>query len=99
VDLLRAADGGKFVTGQMLEISLPQSRTAAHSRRQTPTARQAGTGIGLDEEWVVHIVKAVSGIMRNLRERNVGMSTPLKIARGKNALWNKGGPQYAPPIR
>jgi general L-amino acid transport system substrate-binding protein len=29
----------------------------------------------------------------------VGASTPLKIARGVNALWNAGGLQYAPPIR
>ena len=32
-------------------------------------------------------------------ERNVGQTTDLKIARGKNALWNQGGLQYAPPIR
>ena len=32
-------------------------------------------------------------------ERNVGVNTPLKIARGKNALWKDGGLQYAPPIR
>jgi len=27
------------------------------------------------------------------------MGSPIKIARGLNALWNKGGLQYAPPIR
>ena len=32
-------------------------------------------------------------------ERNVGAGSPLRIARGLNALWNKGGLQYAPPIR
>jgi general L-amino acid transport system substrate-binding protein len=32
-------------------------------------------------------------------ERNVGMGSELKIARGLNALWNKGGLQYAPPVR
>jgi general L-amino acid transport system substrate-binding protein len=32
-------------------------------------------------------------------ERNVGMGSPLKIKRGLNALWSKGGLQYAPPIR
>ena len=30
---------------------------------------------------------------------NVGANTPLKIARGLNALWSKGGLQYAPPVR
>jgi general L-amino acid transport system substrate-binding protein len=32
-------------------------------------------------------------------DRNVGEGSALKIARGLNALWNKGGLQYAPPIR
>ena len=32
-------------------------------------------------------------------ERNVGQDSPLKIARGLNALWTKGGLQYGPPIR
>ena len=27
------------------------------------------------------------------------ITPPLKIARGLNALWNKGGIQYAPPVR
>ena len=62
------------------------------------TAAGFGTGIGLSEEWVVQIVKAV-GNYGEIFERNVGTSTPLKIARGKNALWNNGGLQYAPPIR
>ena len=57
-----------------------------------------GTGIGLGEEWVVQIIKGV-GNYGEIFERNVGLNTPLKIARGKNALWNAGGLQYAPPIR
>jgi general L-amino acid transport system substrate-binding protein len=32
-------------------------------------------------------------------ERDVGMKSALKLPRGVNALWNKGGIQYAPPIR
>jgi general L-amino acid transport system substrate-binding protein len=57
-----------------------------------------GVGIGLANDWVVNIVKAV-GNYGEIFERNVGEKTPLKIARGKNALWNQGGLQYAPPIR
>ena len=57
-----------------------------------------GTGIGLDEAWAANIIKA-TGNYGEIFERNVGMSTPLKIARGKNALWTDGGLQYAPPIR
>jgi general L-amino acid transport system substrate-binding protein len=57
-----------------------------------------GTGIGLSEEWAAQIVKQV-GNYGEIFERNVGLNTNLKIARGKNALWNAGGLQYAPPIR
>ena len=57
-----------------------------------------GTGIGLDEEWVVHIIKAV-GNYGEIFERNVGTDTPLNISRGKNALWTQGGLQYGMPIR
>jgi len=57
-----------------------------------------GTGLGLDEAWVVYIIKAV-GNYGEIFERNVGPNTPLKIARGKNALWKDGGLQYAPPVR
>jgi len=62
------------------------------------TAAGFGAGIGLSEEWAAQIIAAV-GNYSEIFERNVGEATPLKIARGKNALWNAGGLQYAPPIR
>jgi general L-amino acid transport system substrate-binding protein len=67
-------------------------------KNEDGSAAGFGTGIGLDEEWVVHIIKGV-GNYGEIFERNVGKDTPLKIARGKNALWKDGGLQYAPPIR
>jgi general L-amino acid transport system substrate-binding protein len=57
-----------------------------------------GTGIGLTNEWAAQIVKHV-GNYGEIFERNLGEGSQLKIARGKNALWSKGGLQYAPPIR
>ena len=54
-----------------------------------------GKGIGLGPDWVVNIVKGVGNYGEDF-ERNLAQ---LKIARGKNALWNQGGLQYAPPIR
>ena len=44
------------------------------------------------------IIKAV-GNYGEVFERNLGGGSRLKIARGQNALWTKGGLQYAPPIR
>lgn len=57
-----------------------------------------GTDLGVTNDWVVNIVKAV-GNYGEMFDRNVGAGSPLKIARGLNALWTKGGLQYAPPIR
>ncbi len=57
-----------------------------------------GKGIGLGPDWAYNAIKLV-GNYSEIFERNVGLKTPLKIARGKNALWKDGGLQYAPPIR
>jgi general L-amino acid transport system substrate-binding protein len=57
-----------------------------------------GVGVGLTNDWAAQIVKHV-GNYGEIFERNLGEGSQLKIARGKNALWNKGGLQYAPPIR
>jgi general L-amino acid transport system substrate-binding protein len=57
-----------------------------------------GKDLGLSNEWAYNIVKQV-GNYGEIFERNIGQGSPLKIARGYNAMWNKGGIQYAPPIR
>jgi general L-amino acid transport system substrate-binding protein len=57
-----------------------------------------GESLGLSNAWVVQIIKAV-GNYEEMFERNVGPNTPLQLARAGNALWTKGGLQYAPPIR
>ena len=57
-----------------------------------------GKNLGLSNEWAYNIVKQV-GNYGEVFERNIGQDSPLKIARGLNALWSKGGLQYAPPIR
>ncbi len=76
----------------------PEIKRILGVKNEDGSAAGFGTGLGVSEDWVVQIVKAV-GNYGEIFERNVGMSTPLKIARGKNALWNQGGLQYAPPIR
>jgi general L-amino acid transport system substrate-binding protein len=57
-----------------------------------------GEQLGLPKDWAVQIVKAV-GNYGEVFDRNVGAASPLKIERGLNKLWNKGGIQYAPPVR
>jgi general L-amino acid transport system substrate-binding protein len=58
----------------------------------------AGNNMGLDEAWAYNIVKQVGNYGESF-ERNVGQGSPLKIQRGLNAQWNKGGLMYALPIR
>jgi general L-amino acid transport system substrate-binding protein len=54
-----------------------------------------GKGLGLGPDWAYSAIKQV-GNYAEIFDRNLAQ---LKIARGKNALWNAGGLQYAPPIR
>ena len=67
-------------------------------KRVLGTDGKFGESLGLSNAWLVQIVKAV-GNYGEIFERNVGPNTPLQLARASNALWNKGGLQYAPPIR
>ncbi len=64
----------------------------------TEEGTKIGTDLGLTNEWAYNIIKQV-GNYGEVFDRNVGTGSPLKIERGQNALWTKGGLQYAPPIR
>ena len=57
-----------------------------------------GENLGVSNAWAYNIIKQVGNYGESY-DRNVGPKTPLGLARGLNALWNKGGIQYAPPIR
>jgi general L-amino acid transport system substrate-binding protein len=67
-------------------------------KRVFGTDGNLGEQLGLTKDWVSRIVKAVGNYGESF-DRNVGAGSKLGIARGINALWNKGGIQYAPPIR
>lgn len=57
-----------------------------------------GENLGISNSWVKHVIKGV-GNYGEIYERNVGAQSPLKIPRGQNNLWTKGGLLYAPPFR
>ena len=67
-------------------------------QRLLGTGDDMGKMMGLSKDWGYNIIKNV-GNYGECFERNVGLKTPLGLARGLNELWNKGGLQYAPPIR
>jgi general L-amino acid transport system substrate-binding protein len=80
--------------------NVEEMRTSSNPeiRRILGTDGEFGRGIGLDNDWVVSIIKTVGNYGETF-ERNLGQGSPLKIARGRNALWKDGGLMYAPPIR
>jgi general L-amino acid transport system substrate-binding protein len=67
-------------------------------KRLVGTEGNYGEQLGLTKDWAYRIIKQVGNYGESF-ERNLGDGSPLKIARGLNGLWNKGGLQYAPPIR
>lgn len=75
-----------------------KSSTNPNVQRLLGTDPGQGKNLGLDDTWAYNIVKQV-GNYGEMFERNVGTSSPLGISRGLNALWTKGGLQYAPPVR
>jgi general L-amino acid transport system substrate-binding protein len=67
-------------------------------KRILGTEGKYGADLGLTNDWAYRIIKLV-GNYGEVFEKDVGTGSPLKIQRGVNALWSKGGLQYAPPIR
>ena len=74
------------------------STTDPNVRRLLGLEGVKGEWMGLPDNWGYSIIKMV-GNYGEVFERNVGMGSPLGISRGLNALWSKGGIQYAPPVR
>ncbi len=79
---------------EMLKSENPEIKRILGQEADT----KIGTDLGLTNDWVVRIIKHVGNYGESF-ERNIGAGSPLKISRGLNAAWNKGGLQYAPPIR
>jgi general L-amino acid transport system substrate-binding protein len=75
-----------------------KSSTEPPIQRILGTSEDTGKLLGLDKEWAYREIKAV-GNYGEIFERNVGPSSALKLPRGLNNQWNKGGLMYAPPIR
>ncbi len=85
------------------EMSITSANVDSKKSSSNPGAKRllggdAGGKLGLSSDWAYNIIKQV-GNYGEAFERNVGKGSPLKIGRGLNALWSKGGLQYAPPVR
>ena len=67
-------------------------------KRLLGTEGDLGAMLGLDKDWAKRAI-AANGNYGEIFEANIGSATPIKLARGLNALWTQGGLQYAPPFR
>src|ERR1700760_4110587 len=87
------------------ELGVTQKNVDEMAKPDKPELKRAfgtdgnlGEQLGLTKDWFGRIIKAVGNYGESY-ERNVGAGSKLQISRGLNNLWNKGGIQYAPPIR
>ena len=61
-------------------------------------ANEFSKALGVEPGWAVRAVQSV-GNYGEMFERNLGAGSPLKLERGLNRPWNRGGVMYAPPVR
>ena len=87
------------------ELDVTQANVEEMTKSATPAVQRLlgisgdfGSRLGLDNKWLVPAIKA-GGNYGEIYERNVGKASPLKLDRGLNALWNKGGLMYAIPFK
>jgi general L-amino acid transport system substrate-binding protein len=76
-------------------IDQQMNTTDPEGRRFLGLEGDLGKAMGLDNRWAYNAIKAI-GNAAEIWDRNLGV---LGIPRGINALWNKGGLMYAPPMR
>ena len=67
-------------------------------KRLLGSEQNYGEQFGLTKDWAYRVIKLV-GNYGEVFDRNLGQGSPLKISRGLNALYTKGGIQYGPPVR
>ena len=87
------------------ELGVTQANVDTELKSQSPdvqrllgTTGDFGAKLGLGNDWAYKAIKAV-GNYGEMFERNVGPKSVLKLPRGANNLWNKGGLMYGLPVR
>jgi general L-amino acid transport system substrate-binding protein len=67
-------------------------------QRMLGVTGEFGRALGVDQRWAYNVIKQV-GNYGDSFERNVGRGSPLRLERGINDLWTRGGLMYAMPFR
>ena len=89
------------------ELGVTSANVAEHTanagnnpevNRLLGTEGDLGGMLGLDKQWASRAI-AVNGNYGEIFEKNIGVNTPIGIARGLNASWTNGGLIYSAPFR
>ncbi len=87
------------------ELGVTQANVDEMAKSSAPAVQrllgvsgELGSRLGLDNKWMQQAIKA-TGNYGEIFERNVGQGGPLKLERGLNATWTKGGLMYAIPFK
>jgi general L-amino acid transport system substrate-binding protein len=70
----------------------------ADVQRMLGAKEDLGATLGLDKEWAYRVIKQV-GNYGEVYDRNIGKGSALKMDRGVNDLWTRGGLMYAMPFK
>ncbi len=62
------------------------------------TEGDLGAMFNLDADWALKAISS-EGNYGEIFAKNIGVDTPVGLARGLNAQWTEGGLLYAPPFR
>src|SRR5262249_20343407 len=93
-----------LVEAEELGVTQGNADEQAKSSQNPATQRllgvsgEVGSKPALDNKCILHSLQA-GGNYREIFERNLGASSALKLSRGLNGLWSKGGLMYAIPYR
>jgi general L-amino acid transport system substrate-binding protein len=79
-------------------VDAKRASTEPEVRRFLGLEANLGQALGLPRDWAYQIVKNV-GNYGEIFDRTLGAKSELKLARGLNNLWTKGGLMYAMPFR
>lgn len=71
---------------------------SAEVRRLLGAEGNFGQMLGLSNDWMLAAIKQVGNYGESF-ERTVGKDSPLKLERGANQLWLKGGLIFTPPFQ
>ena len=94
-----------YATMEAEELGITSQNLSQYANSSDPVVARfmgdedsLGEALGLEKDFAAKVIKHV-GNYQEIYDRNLGPNTPLKLERGQNQLWSKGGLLYPLPFR